>query len=252
MYRYNAIFRSVCWIGFFLIILASWWYLFNMSQMSGLNFTGKSVRMNMMNINTFGTLFPMWSIMMLAMMLPTLVPTLQSYEDLMRSADGTRIGWIGVIIGFVFTWFVVAAILATLQLLLLWLGFINLLGVSTSIWITVLFLFLVGGFQFTSIKNTCHAICYSPFTYFLKNWRLGFKGGFRMGSGLGLYCVGCCWGFMALGFVGGTMNLLWMGLATFLMVLEKLPQVGSYFAKPIGISLVLGGLFIAARAINVI
>ena len=223
-----------------------------MSQMSGLTFAGKSVRTNMMNMNTFGTLFPMWSIMMLAMMLPTLVPTLQSYEDLMKSADGTRIGWFGVTVGFVFVWILVATILATFQLLLLWLGLINLLGVSTSIWITAFFLVIVGSFQFTSIKNTCHAICYSPFNYFLKNWRLGFYGGFRMGSGLGLYCVGCCWGFMVLGFVGGTMNLLWMGLATFLMVLEKLPQVGSYFAKPIGVTLVLGGLFITARAINVI
>ena len=73
-----------------------------------------------------------------------------------------------------------------------------------------------------------------------------------MGFGLGLYCVGCCWGFMVLGFVGGTMNLLWMGLATLLMVLEKLPQVGTYLAKPIGVTLVLIGLSIGARAINII
>jgi len=135
---------------------------------------------------------------------------------------------------------------------LLKLGLINLLGVLNSLLIASIFLIIVGCFQFTWIKNTCHAVCHSPFTFFLKNWRLGFRGGFLMGSGLGLYCVGCCWGFMILGFVGGTMNLLWMGLATLLMVLEKLPQIGAYLAKPIGVTLILIGLSIGARAINII
>jgi len=248
----NTIFRAFCWIGFFVMILASWLYLFKMSQMSGLNIFGQSVRMNMMKMDAFGTLFPMWSIMMAAMMLPTMVPTLQSYEDLMKSADGTRIGWFGVIIGFSIIWIAGAAIFALLQLILLQLGLVNLLGVLNSLWLASIFLIIVGCFQFTWVKNTCHAVCHSPFTYFLKNWRLGFRGGFLMGSGLGLYCVGCCWGFMVLGFVGGTMNLLWMGLATLLMVLEKLPQVGAYLAKPIGVTLILIGLSIGARAINII
>ena len=87
MIQNNGIFRSICWIVFFSIILASWWYLFKMSQMSGLNVFGQSVRMNMMKMDAFGTLFPMWSIMMAAMMLPTMVPTLRSYEDLMKSAE---------------------------------------------------------------------------------------------------------------------------------------------------------------------
>jgi len=250
--RKNALIRTLCWLSFFSIILLSWWYLYSMSQMSGLNVFGQSVRMNMMKMDAFGTLFPMWSIMMAAMMLPTMVPTLRSYEDLMKSADGTRIGWFGVIIGFSIVWIAGAAIFALLQLILLKLGLINLLGVLNSLLIASIFLIIVGCFQFTWIKNTCHVVCHSPFTFFLKNWRLGFRGGFLMGSGLGLYCVGCCWGFMILGFVGGTMNLLWMGLATLLMVLEKLPQVGAYLAKPIGVTLILIGLSIGARAINII
>jgi predicted metal-binding membrane protein len=62
-----------------------------------------------------------------------------------------------------------------------------------------------------------------------------------MGLGLGAFCVGCCWGFMALGFVGGVMSLLWMGLATFFMVIEKLPQVGHYVTKPMGAILIVSG-----------
>ena len=65
-----------------------------------------------------------------------------------------------------------------------------------------------------------------------------------MGLGLGAFCVGCCWGFMALGFVGGVMNLTWMGLATVFMVMEKLPQIGHAVTKPMGILLLLGGVVV--------
>ena len=41
-------------------------------------------------------------------------------------------------------------------------------------------------------------------------WRTGSLGAFRMGLRLGAYCVGCCWILMALLFVGGVMNLLWI------------------------------------------
>ena len=50
-------------------------------------------RMDMyMPMARFWPLFAMWAIMMAAMMLPTMVPTLRAYEDLMLSADGTRAG----------------------------------------------------------------------------------------------------------------------------------------------------------------
>jgi predicted metal-binding membrane protein len=55
-----------------------------------------------------------------------------------------------------------------------------------------------------------------------------------------VFGVGCCWGFMVLGFAGGVMNLAWMGLATLFMVIEKLPQVGHYVTKPMGFALILG------------
>jgi predicted metal-binding membrane protein len=78
--------------------------------------------------------------------------------------------------------------------------------------------------------------------YFLGQWRTGALGGLRMGLGLGAFCVGCCWGFMALGFVGGVMSLLWMGAATLFMVIEKLPQLGAFVTRPMGYALIAAGL----------
>ena len=59
-----------------------------------------------------------------------------------------------------------------------------------------------------------------------------------MGLELGLLCLGCCWALMTLGFIGGTMNLLWMGAATVFMTLEKLPDIGRHLTRPVGIALI--------------
>ena len=41
------------------------------------------------------------------------------------------------------------------------------------------------------------------------------------------------------------MNLAWMGLATLFMVIEKLPQIGHYVTKPMGLTLILGAFVVA-------
>ena len=175
-------------------------------------------------------------------MLPTLVPTLRSYEDLMVSATGTRAGWLGVIGGYLMVWVAFAAVITGVQMALLYGGVIDMLGIAKSTVVSGGLLIAVGLFQFSRTKEVCHGVCHSPMTYFLGRWKTGFGGGLRMGLGLGAFCVGCCWGFMALGFVGGVMSLLWMGLATLFMVIEKLPQIGHYVTRPMGALLVLAGI----------
>ncbi len=122
------------------------------------------------------------------------------------------------------------------------------LGIATSHWVTAGLLIAVGAFQFTRAKEVCHGVCHAPMMYFLGHWRTGFAGGLRMGLALGAFCVGCCWGFMALGFVGGVMSLLWMGLATLFMVFEKLPQIGHRLLKPAGVALLGAGTFVGLQA----
>ena len=207
---------------------------------------GMSMDDDMMAMMTqFGPLFGMWAAMMAAMMLPTMVPTLRAYEDLMVSANGSRAGWLGVLLGYFIVWVAFAAVITGAQLGLLQIGVIDMMGVASSTWIAAALLICVGLFQFTRAKEICHGVCHSPTGYFLGHWRTGFAGGLRMGLGLGAFCVGCCWGFMALGFVGGVMSLLWMGLATLFMVIEKLPQLGHYVTKPAGAALILGGVAVA-------
>ncbi|MEO0667894.1 MAG: DUF2182 domain-containing protein [Pseudomonadota bacterium] len=250
--------RSTLWLGFFGAILIAWYIMYAMSVDMDVDLLGRpgemgarmaamDPRMPMdMPMARFGPLFWMWAIMMAAMMLPTLVPTLRTYEDLMRAADGTRDGWLGVLLGYFIVWVAFAALIAGVQLALLYGGAIDMLGIAKTTMLSGGLLIVVGLFQFTRAKEICHGVCHSPMTYFLGHWRSGFGGGLRMGLGLGAFCVGCCWGFMALGFVGGVTSLAWMGLATLFMVLEKLPQVGHAVTKPMGVVLTLAGLAVLA------
>ena len=221
----------------------------NMGSMSNdqgmVNMGSMSNGMKMDNSMTrFLPLFGMWAVMMAAMMLPTMVPTLKSYEDLMISADGTRIGWIGLLLGYSIIWVTFSALITAFQLILLSLGLVDIMGKVKSIWISSALLIIAGAFQFTRAKEVCHGICHSPMSYFLGNWKTGFNGGLRMGLGLGAFCVGCCWLFMVLGFAGGVMNFLWMGLATLFMVIEKLPAIGHYVIKPMGAVLIASGVLL--------
>ncbi|MEM6939148.1 MAG: DUF2182 domain-containing protein [Pseudomonadota bacterium] len=253
----NPVVRSTLWLGFFGLILLAWAWMYLMATGMDLDFLGRpgemgnrmrfmDPRMDMyMPMANFGPLFVMWAAMMAAMMLPTLVPTLRSYEDLIVSADGTRAGWVGVIFGYTIVWVVFAAAITAVQLGLLFGGVVDMLGIAKSRWFAVALLLAVGLFQFTRVKEICHGVCHSPMTYFLGHWRTGFGGGLRMGFGLGAFCVGCCWGFMALGFAGGVMNLAWMGLATLFMVIEKLPQIGHVVTKPMGFVLIIGAGVVA-------
>jgi predicted metal-binding membrane protein len=63
-----------------------------------------------------------------------------------------------------------------------------------------------------------------------------------MGLRLGLVCLGCCWALMALAFVGGVQSLAFMGIATVLMIVEKLADLGRYLTRPLGFALIGAGL----------
>ena len=201
--------RSTLWLGFFGAILMAWYVMYAMSMDMDLDLLGRPGEMGQrmaamdprmpmyMPMANFGPLFGMWAVMMAAMMLPTMVPTLRTYEDLMVSADGTRAGWLGVLLGYFVVWVAFAAAITGVQLALLFGGAIDMLGIAKTTLLSGGLLIAVGLFQFTRAKEICHGVCHSPMNYFLGRWRTGFAGGLRMGLGLGAFCVGCCWGFLS-------------------------------------------------------
>ena len=244
--------RWVGWLAVFAAILAAWAALYAAARMSRVDWLGRPVAMSMMPMEDMGTLAPMWAVMMAAMMLPVMAPALATYEALIRSADGTRAGWLGLLAGYLGAWLGFALAISAAQVGLMRAGALDGLGAATSLWLTAGLLAAVGAYQFTGAKEACHGVCMTPMTYFLGRWRPGAWGGARMGLGLGAFCVGCCWGFMALGFAGGVMSLLWMGAATGFMVLEKLPAIGARVTRPMGAALLLAAGATALRAAGLV
>ena len=56
-------------------------------------------------------------------------------------------------------------------------------------------------------------------------------GSLMLGIRHGAYCVGCCWMLMALLFVGGVMNLVWIAILTLLIMAEKLVARGEWISR---------------------
>jgi predicted metal-binding membrane protein len=67
--------------------------------------------------------------------------------------------------------------------------------------------------------------------FLTEHWRPGRFGSLVLGVRHGAYCVGCCWLLMALLFVGGVMNLIWIAMLTLIVLVEKLSPAGEKIGK---------------------
>ena len=179
----------------------------------------------------------MWLLMSAAMMAPTALPAFATYDDL----PGTEpMGLLRLLAGYLLVWAAFALVAAGLQVAFASADLIGQLGESRSPWLTAALFALAGSYQFSTLKDACLSRCRAPLTFFMAHWD---EGAFRNGLRLGADCLGCCWALMLLAFVGGTMNLAFMGLAMVLMTLEKLPDIGRHVTKPLGYGLLgLAGL----------
>lgn len=247
------------WLLFFSLILAAWIVLALMAaRVPGygvMHFTApglwEALCLSAAEANPLA-LWGMWGVMSLAMMMPTFVPTMRVYADLshVEASDGR--GMVALVSGYLSVWFGFSAIAAVFQAGLAGFDLVGPNGASQSLWLTSLLLVGAGLYQFSQFKDACLSKCRMPLTFFMERWAPGPQKAFKMGLELGLVCLGCCWALMLLGFVGGTMNLIWMGVATLFMTLEKLPQVGAYLSRPAGWVLLGAAALVAARAMNFI
>jgi len=69
----------------------------------------------------------------------------------------------------------------------------------------------------------------------------------RLGFEHGAYCVGCCWGLMAVLLVAGSMSLAWVTLITLLVFVEKVLPFGRRAGQLSGGLLLLLAATVAIR-----
>lgn len=238
--------RRTHWLVFFGGAIVAWVLLFLMAVPEDLRRLEATYGADLIAIlcggaygaAAFWPAFLMWSIMSLAMMAPTALPAFATYDDLSRVA---QTGFARLVGGYMLVWIGFSVLAALAQVGLFHAGLIGTLGQSLSLPLTMALLIGAGLYQFSALKDACLRRCRAPLTFFMQHWD---EGPLRNGLRLGLDCLGCCWALMALGFVGGTMNLVFMGLAMVLMTLEKLPDIGQPLTKPLGVALIGAGLAI--------
>ncbi|MBT8459369.1 MAG: DUF2182 domain-containing protein [Boseongicola sp.] len=180
----------------------------------------------------YGRVALMWLLMSTAMMLPTALPAFAAYEDLTQSGAETNFNALAG--GFIAVWAGFAIVAAGLQMALFHFDLVSSFGDSRSVWLSVALLAVAGVYQFTELKEACLSKCRAPLTFFMQHWG---ETPIQLGLRLGATCLGCCWALMLLAFVGGVMSLAFMGLATLIMTLEKLPDIGRWMSRPLGFAL---------------
>jgi len=239
--------RDIAWIAFFGAVCALWAILFLMVRSdpaSGAAGMGAefwaSLCLDAADAG-FGTLWGMWAAMAAAMMLPAFAPALATWGDLVRGGIARARDGLWLVAGYLGVWLAVAAGAAALQGALGRAGALLPDGRLVSGVAAGAVMLGAGLWQFSALKDACLAKCRHPVAHFIAIWRPGAGGAAGMGARMGLTCLGCCWALMALAFVGGTMNLVWMGAATVFVVAEKLPRSGVWLTRPAGWALMLGG-----------
>jgi predicted metal-binding membrane protein len=189
-----------------------------------------------------------WTLMMAAMMLPSVAPMALTYArvtgERARKSQAVLVPtWI-FILGYFVAWtaFGLAAYLIDHLIRLLnlaWLapdrGGTIVAGIAIAV---------AGLYQFTPFKRVCLTHCRSPLDFFLESWHEGPGGALRMGMHHGLYCVGCCWGLMLVLFAVGVMSLFWMAIIAVLIFAEKVLHHGPRLAPVFGIILIALGVWI--------
>lgn len=196
-------------------------------------------------LGTLGWFLGIWLVMMVAMMFPSVAPTVALYSRLSRQRS--PLSPLLFAAGYLVTWTgagLVALILAA------GLGRIPgdvLAWDRAGRWIAGATLVAAAVYELTPLKDVCLGKCRSPLGFLLGAWRDGRWGALRMGAKHGAWCVGCCWALMASLFALGIMSLTWMALLAGLIAIEKtLPwrRVATYGTAVV--LLALGVLLLAA------
>ncbi len=186
--------------------------------------------------------FMMWAMMMVAMMVPSASPMIETYVRIARARSGASAYnvWLFAV-AYVVVWALFSTA-ATAGQIALQRGALITSGFVTTPLISGMILAIAGLYQLTPLKQACLSHCRSPIGFFMTEWRDGGTGAFKMGLKHGAFCVGCCWMLMALLFVLGVMNLLWVAAISVFVLLEKVTPYGRAIARVTGVAMLVSGI----------
>jgi predicted metal-binding membrane protein len=191
----------------------------------------------------------MWLTMMVAMMLPSLVPMLRRYRNAVDRRGETRLGPLTILVGagyfFVWTAFGVAAFASGTALAAVVMERPALArAVPIAVRVVVL---LAGALQFSEWKAR-HLVCCRESPGRDRTMRADVGTAWRHGLRLGFECAQCCVGLIAILLIMGVMDFRMMVVVAAAITAERLAPVGERVARAIGAIVVAAGLFLIVRA----
>jgi predicted metal-binding membrane protein len=192
----------------------------------------------------------MWAVMMVAMMLPSAAPTILLFAAVSsrrRLQGQPAVSALVFTLGYLLVWAAYAALAASVQWNLHRLALLSPAMKAASPLLAGGLLLAAGVYQWLPAKRTCLSHCRSPLGFFATEWREGTGGALVMGIRHGSFCVGCCWLLMALLFVAGVMNLLWVATIAAFVLVEKLMPGAARLGRAAGALLILWGLWLLVR-----
>jgi predicted metal-binding membrane protein len=244
--------RAVVWSGLAAITALAWIALLRIPMPSGamdsMDMPGMRMAMgpHPWSMTDAWLVFAMWAVMMVAMMIPSASPMIEMYARIAHGQAGSHPSQTWAFAGgYVAAWTLFSAAATAAQWALdraAMLPAAMRLGPMAG----AVILAAAGIYQLTPLKNACLAHCRSPIGFFMTEWRGGAAGALRMGFKHGAYCMGCCWMLMALLFVAGVMNLLWIAAIAAFVLLEKVTPWGGAIARVSGVALIASAVAVAA------
>ena len=192
----------------------------------------------------------MWVVMMVAMMLPSLIPMLWRYRQAVGRTGETRLlgrltALVGV--GYFLVWTVLGMAAFALGIALAAVE-MRQPALARAVPITVGAVVLIAGaLQFTAWKAR-HLACCREAPGLGRALPADAGTAWRHGLRLGLHCVHCCAGLMAILLVIGVMDLRAMAVVAAAITVERLAPAGERVARAIGAVVVGAGVFLVARA----
>jgi predicted metal-binding membrane protein len=196
-------------------------------------------------LGALGWFLGVWVVMMAAMMLPSVAPTVALYSRMTRQRS--PLSPLLFAAGYLVTWTGAGLVAFTLTAILSHVSGDVLAWDRAGRWVAGGTLVVAAVYELTPLKDVCLGKCRSPLGFLLGAWRDGRWGALLMGAKNGAWCVGCCWALMASLFALGVMSVTWMAIVAGLIAVEKtLPwrRVATYGTA--GVLLTLGVLLVAA------
>jgi len=190
----------------------------------------------------------MWIVMMVAMMLPALVPMLRRYAEAVAPLDGAAVGRLVAVAGagYFSMWavaglalFPAGAALAAIEM--------ERPAMARAVPLAVAAVLLIAGaWQLSAGKARALARCGARGHGHAAS--AGVRAAWRHGLRLGVRCLWCCGNLMAVLVVVGVMDLATMALVTAAITAERVAPAGERVARGIGVALLVAGLAALVRA----